>query len=283
MPFFPQEKYQCGPAALATVLVFSGVAVIPDALAARIYLPARRGSLQLELVAAARQFERVPYVLDSSLDAIRQEIRAGRPVLVLQNLGLRSFPRWHYAVVVGVDVSTGEVTLRSGTRARLTMSEHRFLRTWNRANRWAFVALRPGELPETPDRARLTAAAAALESIGRLRSARATFLAVARRWPDDATAWFGLGNTEYRLGLRGPAEAAYRRALERDPTHAAALNNLAQVMSDRGCATEARGLLARARAAADSESVANAIAATDSAVAAAAAGSASCEPIDGSL
>ena len=31
-PFFPQEEYQCGPAALATVLNAAGVAVAPDDL-----------------------------------------------------------------------------------------------------------------------------------------------------------------------------------------------------------------------------------------------------------
>jgi tetratricopeptide (TPR) repeat protein len=281
VPFFPQQQYQCGPAALATVLVFSGVHVAPDALAPRIYLPARRGSLQMELIAAARQLERVPYVIDPTLEAIHAEIRAGRPVLVLQNLGLRTFPRWHYAVVVGADEPARALTLRSGDRERVTMSESRFSRTWARADRWAMVTLRPGELPAVPDPAGLIAAAAALESLGRLKSARAAFLAVVTHWPEEATAWFGLGNTEYRLGAYPAAEAAYRRVLARSPVHAAALNNLAQLMSDRGCPADARQLLKRARAAADSESVMNAIAATETALQpAGSASSAACEPIE---
>ena len=36
-PFFPQEEYQCGPAALATVLAASGVAVSPDDLTGKVY------------------------------------------------------------------------------------------------------------------------------------------------------------------------------------------------------------------------------------------------------
>jgi tetratricopeptide (TPR) repeat protein len=263
------------------VLAFSGVEVTPDALTPRIYLPARRGSLQMELIAAARQLERVPYVLDPTLEAIRAEIRSGRPVLVLQNLGLRAFPRWHYAVVVGADERAGALTLRSGERERLTMSERRFSRTWARADRWAMVSLRPGELPAAPDPARLMAAAAALESLGRLKSARATFVAVVTQWPEEPTAWFGLGNAEYRLGAYRAAESAYRQALERNPAHAAALNNLAQLMSDRGCPAEARLLLKRARAAAESESVMSAIAATEAALQpAGSASSAACDPID---
>jgi len=30
VPFFPQEEFQCGPAALATVLAASGVKVTPE-------------------------------------------------------------------------------------------------------------------------------------------------------------------------------------------------------------------------------------------------------------
>ena len=59
VPFFPQDDYQCGPAALATVLAHSGVRVTPEALVPQVYLPARHGSLQVEMLAAARRHDRV--------------------------------------------------------------------------------------------------------------------------------------------------------------------------------------------------------------------------------
>jgi tetratricopeptide (TPR) repeat protein len=281
VPFFAQERYACGPAALATVLVHSGVPVTPDALVSRIYLPGRQGSLQVELVAAARQLDRVPYVIEPTLEAIRAELAAGRPVLVLQNLGIGWVRRWHYAVVVGSDEDAGTFTLRSGTKRRVTTGAKRFEATWNRAQRWALVALRPGELPASPDRASLLAAGAALESLDRLDSARATYRAIVRHWPEDAMAWFGLGNAEYRLGAPDRAEGAWRRALAHDPDHAAALNNLAQRMGERGCPVEARRLLERARSIADSSAVANAIAATETALlGSASSANAACEPVE---
>jgi hypothetical protein len=51
-PFFPQREYQCGPAALATVLAASEVSVTADALVPEVFLPGRQGSLQSELLAA---------------------------------------------------------------------------------------------------------------------------------------------------------------------------------------------------------------------------------------
>ena len=73
--FFPQDEYQCGPAALATVLHSAGVAAQPDALAKQVYLPARRGSLQPELAAATRRAARVPYLIPPNLQALRAWVK----------------------------------------------------------------------------------------------------------------------------------------------------------------------------------------------------------------
>jgi hypothetical protein len=57
-PFYPQEAYQCGPAALATVLAHSGVRVSAEDLVPAVWLPERRGSLQPEMMAASRVYMR---------------------------------------------------------------------------------------------------------------------------------------------------------------------------------------------------------------------------------
>ncbi|MGD8236773.1 MAG: hypothetical protein PVJ65_11540, partial [Chromatiales bacterium] len=63
-PFFPQQAYQCGPAALATVLNANGVSISPEQLVPQVYLPERRGSLQVEMIAAARRYDQVPVVIE---------------------------------------------------------------------------------------------------------------------------------------------------------------------------------------------------------------------------
>ena len=61
-PFYPQTQYQCGPAALATVLQYYGVDTTPDELSGQVYIPERKGSLQIEMIAAARQQGMLPYL-----------------------------------------------------------------------------------------------------------------------------------------------------------------------------------------------------------------------------
>src|ERR1039457_6234605 len=119
VPFFAQEEYQCGPAALAMALNAAGVAVTPDALTDEVYLPGRKGSLQVEMLASARRHGLLAYELAPELRDVLAEVAAGNVVIVLQNQGLCSFyPYWHYAVVIGYDLEKNQILLHSGARAR---------------------------------------------------------------------------------------------------------------------------------------------------------------------
>ena len=244
VPFFPQEAYQCGPAALATLLQDRGIAVEPGQLVAEVYVPERRGSLQVEMLAAARARDLVAYPLRPALEDVLREVAAGRPVLVLQNLGLRRLPRWHYAVVVGYDLPRGEIVLRSGLHERHVNRFTRFERTWRRAGGWAFVTLDPEQLPATAQALPWLQAAHALEASGRLEPAARAYATATRHWPEQAAGWFGLGNTRYALGEYTAAEAALRELLRRQPAQHAAWNNLAHVLAARGCGEEARAATA---------------------------------------
>ncbi|MFU8897166.1 MAG: PA2778 family cysteine peptidase [Gammaproteobacteria bacterium] len=252
-PFFPQQALQCGPAALATVLGAAGAAdagTHPDALAREVYTPGLGGSLQLELVAAARARGFVPYIVAPDADALFAELLAGRPVLVMQNLRLRTWPAWHYAVVIGVDPRTGDIILRSGAEPRLETPAGRFLRTWDRADRWGLVLLEPGQLPARPHRAHYFDAVAGLEETGRHGAAAQAWQAALLAWPGDPIAQFGYATASYLDGDLAAARDAYAALVNADPAHAAALNNLANVLADLGCRATARALAERAVAAA---------------------------------
>jgi hypothetical protein len=247
-PFFPQERYQCGPAALATVLSAAGADVTADSLVPEVYIPGREGSLQAELVAATRRHDRMPYILPPTLDALLATLDGGLPVLVLQKLGAGPFPGWHYAVVVGYDASRDHIVLRSGTEQRKEMSARHFLATWDRAERWALVALQPGALPPAPDFARYMEAAAGLEAVGRLDAAALAYEAAARAWSAESLPQFALANLAYARGDLAAAEQGFHTAVRLNPKDAAARNNRAEVLRALGCPTVARREIEVARA-----------------------------------
>lgn len=244
-PFFPQDAHQCGPAALATVLGASAVPVTPEDLQPRVYLPGRRGSLQVEMQAAPRAYGRLAYRIEPELSAITAELDAHRPVLVLHNYGLPFWPRWHYAVVVGYDVPKDRLTLRSGRKRRQQLSAANFMRAWDNGDRWALVVLRPGELPANPDKQRYLEAAAAFEGVAQPQDAWLTFDAAVKRWADEPIAWIGRGTASYRRNDKPAAAADYRAALRLNEAQPAARNNLAMTLLEMGCATQARQQLAQ--------------------------------------
>ncbi len=246
VPFFPQTAYQCGPAALATVLTWAGAAVTPDALAPQVYIPERQGSLQFELLAAARRQGFIPYVLEPRLDDVLSEVATGTPVLVLQNLGLRWYPKWHYAVVVGFDLSKGDIILRSGGTARHIVSLGVFERTWKRGEHWAMVSLPPDRLPHTAEAMRYVQAILGVERVHRWGDVKVAYQTALSRWPEDLAAQIGLGNSHYALDDLPQAERAYRRATRDHPNAAPAFNNLAQVLADQGRLQEAEAAVRQA-------------------------------------
>ena len=241
--FFPQKDYQCGPAALATLIVHAGKEISPDHLERKIFLPDRKGSLQVELVAASRGYDLIPYVIDPSFTALLAELRSGRPVLVLQNLGLAAFSLWHYAVVIGYDTEEDTMILRSGTVRRQMVSARRFIVSWRQSGSWAMVVLRPGEMPANPDQGRYLKAVAALEEVGRYDTALAGYQAALQRWPDNDTALLGLGNCYYGLGRLDAAEKTYHSLVNQYPGHAIGYNNLAYVLAEQRQYTQALAVL----------------------------------------
>lgn len=245
-PFFPQQDYQCGPAALATTLVHAGVQVTPEELVKLVYLPARQGSLQIEMLAAPRRYSRVSYQIAPRFDDLLREVAAGNPVIVLQDTGVGPITNWHYAVVIGFDYPAGELYLRSGETKRLAIPFTVFEYTWKKSHYWAMLTLPPDRIPATAAEAGYLAAISAMERVGEAHAAISAYSAFLERWPDNVVASIGLANRYYALGALREAEIVLRRAAARHPDSVAVLNNLAQTLSDLGRNDEALALSERA-------------------------------------
>lgn len=251
VPFFAQEEHQCGPAALATLLNHTGIAATPAEIAAEVFLPAREGSIPLEMVASARRHGRLVYPLAGELSAVLAALHQGYPVLVLQNNGLAFLPVWHYAVVVGADRDREVFWLRSGRERRLELSFATFERTWARARYWGVLVLDPAQLPDSLDPRTVIRELAMMERAGAVAAAQAGFNRALLNWPEQKTAWLGLAGTSLALGETERAEAVLRELVRRAPQYGAGLNNLADLLLKTGRPLEALPLAERAVAVLD--------------------------------
>jgi tetratricopeptide (TPR) repeat protein len=246
VPFFPQTEYQCGPAALATVLANAGVKVTPEDLVSQVYIPERKGSLQIEMIAAARRHGMVSYVLMPRFEDMLRELAAGNPVIVLQNIGFGE--GWHYAVAIGYDHEKSQLILRSGTDERKTLyyGVHEFV--WMRSGYWAMVAVPPDRIPATAEEERFLSSVAAMERAGNPRVSQAAYATFLKRWPGNSNAAIGLANAHYALKELKEAEAVLRQASQRDPDSVILLNNLAHTIAEQGRPEEALPIIDRAAA-----------------------------------
>ena len=150
VPFYAQQKYQCGPAALASMLGYAGIAISPDALVDEVWLPERQGSLGMELVAAARARGLLVYPVNTEQHLLA-ELDAGHPVLIQQNLLFNWWPQWHFAVVVGEADRGALLYLHSGNREAMKVDRKWFDNHWRKADRSGYVMLPDGQLPAQTD------------------------------------------------------------------------------------------------------------------------------------
>ncbi|MEY4765406.1 MAG: hypothetical protein RI907_2079 [Pseudomonadota bacterium] len=245
VPFFAQEEAQCGPAALATVLVDLGLPVTPKDLLDQVFTPAREGSFQVEMLAAARRRGALAVRVGPRLPAALREVAAGRPVVVLLNPALAFWPRWHYAVLVGYDLDAATVTLRSGGEAAAVWPLRTFEYAWSRSAFWGMVVTPATQPPATASRDDLADAVTAWARLQPAEAARPAYDAALALWPRDTALRLGLAQTWADQRAWPQAVAALEQAVA-DGGGAVALNNLAMVWWQAGQAERAREVAAQA-------------------------------------
>ncbi len=241
VPFFSDDSHYCGPASLASVLVFSGVHTTPGQLIPQVFTPGLEGSLQFDLLGASRRAGRIPIVLPPKLGVVFAQVAAGFPVVVLQKVGLGARD-WHYAVLIGYDLQADRVTLRSSTARDLQLSIEQFDRSWAVGGRWAFIAVKPGQFPPGVDEARYLRAVAPLEGVAP-DAARGAYEATLKRWPKAWIAMMGLGNLAYARKDYAKAAIHFAEAARVNPTDGDPMNNLAQALLAAGDWKAAQGAI----------------------------------------
>jgi hypothetical protein len=238
VPFFAQDELQCGPAALAMLLNWSGIDVQPSDVSPEVYSPGLKGSLQSSMISSARRHGRVAYPITGS-EALLAEVSAGHPVIVLVNLSFFWYPKWHYAVVIGFDQELGQVVLHSGLTAGEILSSRIFMNIWQRSEYWGLLVLPPERLPAQAEEMVWLEAVAGLEKAGQWQAAATGYATALKRWKASFVAWMGLGNSSYSLhDLEGSAEAFHQATLLQ-PANGLAFNNLAHVLAEQGKRQEA--------------------------------------------
>jgi len=240
VPFIKQEDALCGPSSVAMVLAMNQQQIDVNALAAEMVLPAKSGSLQVEVKAAIRRSGNLAYEIKPSMDGLAEVLHQGYPVIALVNLSFDWLPKWHYVVVTGIDPVHQEIILHSGDTRDQRWSMIQFENLWSRGKHWAIAVLPPSRYPPSfvEETKYLKTTLDLMHTDGREKAGIA-FQSALSRWPDNLTALIGLGNIAYQNHHLDAATHWFRIAVEKHPDSIVAKNNLAQVLMENGDIHEA--------------------------------------------
>ncbi len=134
VPFYAQQgRYDCGPAALASLLAQRGASVSLAQVRAATYTPALQGSLMPDLENYARSLGYETCSGRGDLALLRETIDAGTPVLIPLEMGRWGVTRPHYLVVFGY--SGSDFVVHAGKVARMTIAAAELDRRWQKLNR----------------------------------------------------------------------------------------------------------------------------------------------------
>jgi len=227
------------------LLSWAGIPADQHEIASQIYTPGRQGTLPPDVLAGARRNGALAIEVNSLQDLLA-EIAAGNPVMVFQNLGLKIWPQWHFAVAIAYDLGSETLILHSGLDPHRIHNLNAFEKTWQRADYWAITVTAPDHLPAQATEISALQAAAGLERAEQYMAAITAYQTISTRWPNSIIARMGQGNTEYKLGNYADAVTAFREAIKINETYAAAWNNLANTLAAQGLKDEAMSAAQRA-------------------------------------
>ena len=246
VPFYSQQAYYCGPTTLAEIFEYNGVKLSPESIAPQIFIPNRKGSLQLEMVAAIRHQEFLAYASNGSLEQLLQLVHHKIPVVVLQNLGLSWYPLWHYAVVKGYDLETQEFILHSADIENRRVGMKVFERTWQRAKFWYVAALKPTQNLSALNDFTYISASQDLISIGKGPAAIPYLLQAIKAWPENWLSYFLLANYYFEQNNITKAIDWFEQGLAYGKKQSNYLNNYAYALLKNDNSEQAKVIIEKA-------------------------------------
>jgi len=252
IPFIPPRSQLCASTSIQMVSSYwqSKTSYIPklsvQELDARTLIPAKGGTLQIELAATARANGLIAYPLEATFEALFAELSQHHPVIVLVNRSYSWYPLWHYAPVSGYDGDKRTMTIHFSDQPNEALSIETFAALWKRSDNWGVVLLPPSELPASIAPKTFLRSAYEFEKIGMRKEAIVAYKSALLRWSDDLDILFALGTAYYHSNHLVEAEQSYRKILSIQPSHPLACNNLSLLLCHLGKSKEALSVLEKA-------------------------------------
>ena len=246
LPAIAQRAYQCGPAALESVLRYWAQPADAQELRRALITPGARGVMNFVLANYPRTQGLWTEVHQASREDLRAWLRRGIPPIVMLRVGPLGIPTYHFMVVRGFSDPDGIYYANVGEAVPHAIHYAAFDRRWKDAGHWCLIVV-PGERVDWE----LSAAEAGelaqlVERAGQLQLAERWYRAALVSDPENQAFQFNLANVYLRLHNWQAATLIYRDLLEASPQWGAVSNNLAWIAVEEGKPQEAVQLIEQA-------------------------------------
>lgn len=228
VPPIAQSAYQCGPAALTSVLRGWGRWADAETIGRRLRTPGSRGVLNFMLAQAARDdglWTELP--AGETLEGLREWVRRGVPPIIMVQVGPRGLPVYHFLVITGFDERRRLVYANTGRGTPEAIPAARLLTRWRRAGSWTLIACPPERVDWAIDPARAGALAQILDRQGFREQAARWYRTAMAHDPSSVPIRFNLATVYVALGRRAEAKELYEALVRESPGWSPAGNNLA--------------------------------------------------------
>ncbi len=177
--------------------------------------------------AVLRSYGVIPYEIKGGMRDIFVESSNDIPSIALLNLGLKTVPVWHYAVVTGFDKKEQKIYLSAPDGKETWLSFDEFESVFEKGGNWAIAALKPPQLPVSADEDSILNAILDMYDVGEKDAAKQAAVAYLSKKPSSYFGIITLANIYFSENDFKNAAFMYKEALKSNPKDAAALNNLA--------------------------------------------------------
>jgi predicted double-glycine peptidase len=143
VPYFAQENFQCGPAALATVVNYwylregSGKQLLIETIIADIYSPSARGVLGMDLGLYAQKLGFDMTGRAGTVDDIKRNVDMGVPVIILVDYGMFAYQQNHFMVAKGY--TSDGIIVNSGRAENQVIPVKDLNKIWKKTGFWSLV------------------------------------------------------------------------------------------------------------------------------------------------
>lgn len=140
IPFYRQDDFQCGPAALATVVNYwrartgLGNPVTPESIAQEIYSPTAKGVLGIDLEIYGKRHGFSASQHAGNLSDLKKSIDQGIPPIIMVDYGLLSIQLNHFLVITGY--TANGVLANTGREENQLIGERRLESIWKKTGYW---------------------------------------------------------------------------------------------------------------------------------------------------